>query len=164
MDFGSFWSDVIATLIGGVVLTFFFFLARERFFPVPEITGRWYLEMVTANTAYNPYKDMVLRYVVIIWKEGNSLKGSAEKIYENSSTGEREFNGKDRTRSVIEGYIEKNYLGKDRVYLHSVENGHGRESTNFYDLIVKSESEMIGAFNSMVANQDGTVVCQREPF
>lgn len=164
MDFGSFWSDVIATLIGGVVLTFFFFLARERFFPVPEITGRWYLEMVTANTAYNPYKNMVLRYVVIIWKEGNSLKGSAEKIYENSSTGEREFNGNDRTRSVIEGYIEKNYLGKDRVYLHSVENGHGRESTNFYDLIVKSESEMIGAFNSMVANQDGTVACQREPF
>lgn len=164
MDFGSFWSDVIATLIGGVVLTFFFFLARERFFPVPEITGRWYLEMVTANTAYNPYKNMVLRYVVIIWKEGNSLKGSAEKIYENSSTGEREFNGNDRTRTVIEGYIEKNYLGKDRVYLHSVENGHGRESTNFYDLIVKSESEMIGAFNSMVANQDGTVACQREPF
>lgn len=107
---------------------------------------------------------MVLRYVVIIWKEGNSLKGSAEKIYENSSTGEREFDGKNRTRSVIEGYIEKNYLGKDRIYLHSVENGHGRESTNFYDLIVKSESEMIGAFNSMVANQDGTVVCQREPF
>jgi hypothetical protein len=29
---------------------------------------------------------------------------------------------------------------------------------------VKSESEMIGAFNSMVANQDGTVKCQREPF
>lgn len=164
MDFGSFWADVIATLAGGVVLTFFFFLARERFFPVPEITGRWYLEMVTANTAYNPYKNMVLRYVVIIWKEGNSLKGSAEKIYENSSTGEREFDGKNRTRSVIEGYIEKNYLGKDRIYLHSVENGHGRESTNFYDLIVKSESEMIGAFNSMVANQDGTVVCQREPF
>ena len=42
--------------------------------------------MVTVNTAYNPYKGMVLRYVVIIWKEGNSLKVSAEKIYENSST------------------------------------------------------------------------------
>lgn len=164
MDFGSFWADIIATLAGGIGLTFLFFLARERLFPVPSITGRWYLEMVTVNTAYNPYKDMVLRYVVIIWKEGNSLKGTAEKIYENSSTGERDFDGKNRTRSVIEGYIEKNYLGKDRVYLHSVENGHGRESTNFYDLLVQSESKMIGAFNSMVANQDGKVVLQREPF
>lgn len=164
MDFGSFWADIIATLAGGIGLTFLFFLAREKLFPVPSITGRWYLEMVTVNTAYNPYKDMVLRYVVIIWKEGNSLKGTAEKIYENSSTGERDFDGKNRTRSVIEGYIEKNYLGKDRVYLHSVENGHGRESTNFYDLLVQSESKMIGAFNSMVANQDGKVVLQREPF
>ncbi|WP_337842025.1 hypothetical protein [Rheinheimera sp.] len=164
MDFGSFWADIIATLVGGVGLTFLFFFAREKLFPIPEVTGRWYLEMVTVNTAYNPYKDMILRYVIIIWKEGNIIKGSAEKIYEISSTGEREYNGNDRTRAEIEGYIQKNYLGKDRVYLHSVENGHGRQSTNFYDLLVKSESEMIGAFNSMVANQDGTVKCQREPF
>ncbi|MGA4321887.1 hypothetical protein [Ectopseudomonas hydrolytica] len=164
MDFGSFWADIIATLVGGIVLTFLFFLAREKLFPVPDISGRWYLEMVTVNTSYNPYKDMILRYVVIIWKEGNRLNGTAEKIYENSSTGERDFNGKNRTRSVIEGSIEKNYLGKDRIYLHSVENGHGRESTNFYDLLVQSESKMIGAFNSMVANQDGKVILQREPF
>lgn len=120
--------------------------------------------MITVNTAYKPYEGMILRYVIMIWREGHSLRGTAEKIYENSSTGEREFVGKNRTRAIIEGYIEKNYLGRDRVYLHSVEDGHGRESTNFYDLLVKSESEMIGAFNSMVANQDGTVKCQRESF
>ena len=164
MSFDSFWADIIATLIGGICLTLLFFVAREKLFPVPEITGRWYMEMVTVNTAYNPFTGMVLRYVIMIWREGNVLKGSAEKIYEDSSTGKREFVGKNRTRATIEGYIEKKYLGKDKVYLHSVENGHGRESTNFFDLLVKSESEMIGAFNSMVANQDGTVTCQREPF
>lgn len=164
MNFDSFLADIIATLAGGVALTFLFFFAREKLFPVPEITGRWYLEMVTVNTAYNPYKDMVLRYVLMIWREGNIIKGSAEKIYENSSAGEQEFIGNNRTRAIIEGYIEKNYLGKDRMYLHSIENGHGRESTNFYDLLIKSELEMIGAFNSMVANQDGTVICKRDPF
>lgn len=164
MNFDSFWADITATLLGGIGLTFLFFVAREKLFPVPGITGRWYMEMTTVNTAYNPYQDMTLRYVIMIWREGNALKGSAEKIYENSSTGEREFVGENRTRAILEGYIEKNYLGKDRVYLHSVENGHGRESTNFYDLLVNSESEMIGAFNSMVANQDGTATCQREPF
>jgi hypothetical protein len=164
MSFDSFWADIIATLVGGICLTLLFFVAREKLFPVPEITGRWYIEMVTVNTAYNPFKGMVLRYVIMIWREGNVLKGSAEKIYEDSSTGKRNFVGKNRTRATVEGYIEKKYLGKDKVYLHSVENGHGRESTNFYDLLVKSESEMIGAFNSMVANQDGTVTCQREPF
>lgn len=164
MSFDSFWADIIATLVGGIFLTLLFFVAREKLFPVPEITGRWYIEMVTVNTAYNPFNGMVLRYVIMIWREGNVLKGSAEKIYEDSSTGKRNFVGKNRTRATIEGYIEKRYLGNDRVYLHSVENGHGRESTNFYDLLVKSESEMIGAFNSMVADQDGTVTCQRVPF
>ncbi len=164
MNFESFWADIIATLIGGIGLTFLFFVAREKLFPMPDVTGRWYMEMVTVNTAYNPYEGMILRYVLMIWREGNILKGTAEKIYENSSTGEREYVGENRTRAIIEGAIEKNYLDKDRIYLHTVENGHGRESTNFYDLLVKSDAEMIGAFNSMVANQDGTVTCQREPF
>jgi hypothetical protein len=164
MNFDSFFADIIATLVGGISLTFLFFVAREKLFPVPEVTGRWYMEMVTVNTAYKPYDDMILRYVIMIWREGNTLKGSAEKIYENSSTGKRDFVGQNRTRAIVEGYIEKNYLGKDRIYLHSIEDGHGRESTNFYDLLVTAESEMIGAFNSMVANQDGTVKCQREPF
>ena len=164
MNFDSFLADIIATLVGGVVLTLLFFLAREKLFPIPNITGKWYLEIKTLNTSYNPYKDMVLRYVIMIWSEGNKIKGSAEKIYENSSTGEREFTGKDRTRAIIEGYIEKKYLSKDKIYLHTVENGHGRESTNFYDLLCKSDLEMIGTFNSMVANQDGTATCKREPF
>jgi len=164
MNFDSFWANILATIVGGISLTFLFFYAREKLFPIPDITGKWHLEMVTVNTDYNPYSDMVLRYVIMIWREGNNIKGSAEKIYENSSTGEREFVGKNRTRATLEGYIEKNYLGKDRIFLHSVENGHGRESTHFYDLLITSNSNMIGAFNSMVANQNGTVTCKRESF
>lgn len=164
MSFDSFWADFIATLAGGVSLTFLFFVAREKLFPVPDVSGRWHMEITTENTAYNPYRGMVLRYVLLIWREGNALKGSAEKVYENSSTGEREYVGANRTRAIIEGYIEKNYLGSDRVHLHFVEHGHGRESSNFYDLLVVSEDEMAGAFSSMVANQDGRAKCQRTPF
>lgn len=164
MDFDTFWADILATIVGGIVLTFLFFVSREKLFPIPEVTGRWYLEMVTENTVYNPYQDMVLRYIVMIWREGNSLKGSAEKVYENSSTGERAYVGGDRTRSTLEGYVEKNYLGKDRIFLHAIENGHGRESTNFYTLEVNSDLKMVGDFSSMVADQDGRVLCQRKPF
>ena len=164
MNFDSFISDIFATIIGGILLAILFFWLREKIFPMPDIAGKWHLEMKTINTEYNPYCDMVLRYVVIIWREGNSVKGSAEKYYEISSTGEREYVGKNRRRSCIEGYIEKNYLGKDRMFLHSVEDGHGRESTNFYDLLVDSECYMFGAFRSMVANQDRAVRLQRDPF
>ena len=164
MDFNSFWADVFATIIGGVSLTCLFFVAKEKLFPIPDITGRWYVEMTTMNSAYRPYDGMVLRYVMIIWREGNALKGSAEKVYENSSSGILEYVGKHRTRALLEGYIEKNYLSKDKVCLHAVENGHDREFTNFYELLVNSKLEMIGNFQSTVADQDGSVRFQQEPF
>jgi len=164
MNFESFIPDILVTLLGGILLTLLFFWAREKLFPLPDITGRWHMEMTTINTSYNTFRNMVLRYVVIIWRDGNQIQGSVEKIYENSSTGEHDYVGKTRTRGVVEGCIEKKYLGKDKLLLHVVENGHGRESTNFYDLIVNSSESMKGVFNSMVANQDGIVLFQREPF
>jgi hypothetical protein len=162
MNFYNFIPSIIATVIGGVILALLFFWARERLFPLPDIARRWYFEMRTINTSYEPYNGMVLRYVAMLWREGNRIHGTAEKIYENSSTGERDYVGKNRTRGVVDGYLEKNYFSKDRLYLHVVEDGHGRKSTNFYDLIIISDKEMIGVFNSMVANQDGKVTWQRD--
>jgi hypothetical protein len=107
---------------------------------------------------------MVLRYVAMLWREGGRIKGTVEKIYENSSTGERSYVGTNRTRGVVDGFVEKNYFSKDQVVLHVVEDGHGRESTNFYSLTVNSNGKMTGNFSSMVANQDGNVVWQREVF
>ena len=165
----NFLGDIITTLVSGIIVAVLFFLARKKIFPIPYVTGKWYLEMKTVSTAYNPYQGMVLRYVLIIWREGNIIKGSAEKIYENSSTGERKYVGKNRTRASIEGYIEKNYIVSDKIYIHSIENGHGREFTNTYVLLLNRtllnrNRKMVGKFNSTVADQDGTVICQRESF
>lgn len=164
MSFASFWSDIIATVLGGMALTLLFFFAKEKLFPLPHLTGRWYIEQLTQNTAYKPYAGMILRYVVMLWREGNRIEGTAEKIYEKSSTGERPFVGTNRTRAAVFGYVEKKYLGKDRVYLHVVEDGHGRESTHYYDLAIDDPDIMSGTFTSMVADQDGLVKWQREPF
>lgn len=164
MNFYSVIPSIIATVVGGVILALLFFWAREKLFPLPDITGRWYFEMRTINTSYEPYAGMVLRYVAMLWREGNRIQGTAEKIYENSSTGKRDYVGKNRTRGVAAGYLEKNYFAKDRLFLHVVEDGHGREFTNFYDVIIVSDKKMLGAFNSMVANQDGEVTWQRDVF
>ncbi len=164
MSFETFWSDILATIVGGVALAILFFIAKEKLFPLPKLTGRWYLQQTTQNTAYNPYTGMVLRYVVMLWCEGNKIEGTAEKIYEKSSTGERSFVEKSRTRAIVSGYVEKKYFGKDKIYLHVIEEGHGRESTHFYKLTVDSNDTMIGTFDSMVADQDGAVICQNTPF
>jgi len=160
----NFLYSLLATVIGGGILAFLFFWIREKIFPIPKVTGRWFFEMHTINTVYKPYEDMTLRYIAMLWQAGNRIEGTVEKIYENSSTGEREYVGKNRTRGVVEGYVEKNCFSKDRLVLHVVEDGHGRESTNFYDLVVYSNDEMKGSFSSMVANQNGEACWQRNEF
>lgn len=167
MNFNGFASDlirnVITTLIGGSLLAFLFFLAKEKLFALPKVAGRWYFETRTVETAYKPFAGMVLRYVAMIWQEGPVIHGTMEKVYENSSTGEREYVGANRTRGTIEGFIQKYYLSKDRIYIHIVEEG-ARKSTDFFDLVSDSGSKMSGSFQSMAADQTGTVKWQRTPF
>jgi hypothetical protein len=164
MSFNSFLSDTIATILGGAVLTFLFFLFKEKLFPLPRIAGRWYFETQTQQTAYKPFAGMVLTYVAMIWQEGAVIRGTVEKIHEKSSTGDRGYVGKDRTRSTVEGYIEKFYLSKDRIRIHMVEEGFGRESTVMFDLVSANTSEMSGVFQSMAADQTGAVKWQRNSF
>lgn len=164
MEFNSSFSDLLANLLGGVLLTFVFFVVKEKICPLPGIAGRWYYEIHTEVTAYRSYTGMVLRYVAMTWIEGHTIRGTVEKVYENSSTGRREFVGLNRTRGVIEGHIEKNYLSKDKIFIHVIERGHGRESTNFFSLIVQKNGVMTGSFHSMVADQTGTARWQRTSF
>jgi hypothetical protein len=156
--------STLATILGGGILTLIFFLLREKAFPVPRISGMWFFEMKTIKSDFNPYKDMILHYVAILCIEGNKIEGTVEKIYEKSSTGERSYDGKNRTRGIVNGFIEKNYFSKDRALLHIIEDGHGRESTHFYEVIIRSNSEMDGTFNSMVAHQDGETTWKRKRF
>ena len=164
LNFDSIISDILATIIGGVILALLFFWIREKFFPLPDFSGRWYFQIETVGTSYRPYEGMIIRYMAMLWREGNRVQGTVEKIYENSSTGERDFVGENRTRGIVEGYLEKNYFSKDRMILHIIEDGHGRESTYFYELTIQKKEKMDGKFTSMVANQDGTIICQRSEF
>ena len=120
--------------------------------------------MRTSKTANEPYEGMVLRYRAIAWREEPVIKGTVEKVYENSSTGEREYVGKNRTRGQVEGQIEKRYYLKNCVSLHIVEDGHGRQSTCFYELVVQRNDRMTGTFFAMAAASQGEVTWQRKPF
>ncbi len=162
--FDAFIANFLGTLLGGIVLALLFFWAREKLFPLPNITGQWYFEMRTTTTSYRPYENMILRYVAMLWREDSRIEGTVEKVYEDSSTGQRSYIGKNRTRGRVQGYVQKNYFGRDRVFLHIVEEGHGRESTNFCDLYVQPDGEMAGEFSSMVADQSGDVTWRRESF
>lgn len=154
-------NGIISTVVGGSILTFIFFAIREYIFPPPKITGNWYVRTHTIETSYNPYKKMELDFMFMIWVEGNRVYGTCEKIHENSSTGKREYIGKDRKSGIIDGFIEKKYLKKDIIILHVVIDDFGRKSTYIFELeedrnfIFKRSDLITGNFTSMVANQKG---------
>jgi len=164
MSISAFLANLASTVLGGALLTFIFFYLKEKVFPIPDIDGMWFFEVTTNETAYRPYKNMKLRYVAVVLREGAQLHGTVEKIHESSSTGVRDYVGRNRTRGVLSGYIQKNYFGRDRIFIHVAEGGELRESTNFYGLEILSNEEMNGTFASMVASQKGSVKWQRKSF
>ena len=155
---------IVGTVVGGLILALILFWMREKLYPPPPVTGRWYFKMCTTVTDYKPYEEMILKYLAIVWREGNNIKGTTEKIHEKSSDGERKYVGKHRIRGSIEGCIEKRYFGKDLVFFHIVEDGELRQSTHFHQLTSISEDEMEGKFISTVANQEGKTVWKKNDF
>lgn len=158
MDFSSFWSDVVATITGGVALAFLFFLLREKVFGFKDLDGSWVYEQTTHTSEYNPYKGMTVRFLVLLGRDGNRIYGSAEKVYEKASDGkDREYVGKNRTRAEISGHIEKRYFSRDRISIHIVENGEQRRSSTFQLLECKDGNLLEGRFSSTISNQIGIV-------
>lgn len=156
--------NTASTVLGGLILAWLFFHAREKWFALPSISGKWNFRSSTTKTSYKPFRNMELRFVAMLWCEGPRIKGTVEKVYENSSTREGPYIGEDRTRGQVEGFIEKRYFSKDNISLHIIEDGHRRESTHFQNLVIEKNGRMTGSFASTAADSEGEVIWQREEF
>lgn len=158
MTFTTFVPDILATVIGGVILTFLFFLLKEKVFSIPAIKGTWKLTQLTETSQYKPYVDMELEYFVLLRTEGNKIYGTLEKTHEKSSTGERNYVGEARSKGMIDGYIEKRIFSQDRVHMHIYETNHKRSSSTLHLLVIIKENGkyiLKGNFSSTIANQLG---------
>jgi len=149
------YPSLLATILGGLVLAIILFYVREKWFPLPDISGEWAFSTKTIETSYNPYKGMILTYKAILLCEGSSIAGTSEKICENSLAGEKFYTGMDRIRGEISGSIEKKYFSKDRIRIHIIEHGEKRDSTCYHDLKIKKQHSMTGQFHSTAADSKG---------
>jgi hypothetical protein len=160
MSFESFIPDILAAVIGGAILTYIFFIMGEKVFKSIDLNGSWAYEQETTISGYNPYKGMTVRFLALLAHDGNTIYGSAEKVYEKTSDGkEIEYIGKNRTLVKITGHIEKRYLSKDRIFIHITEFGQERESSTFHILNEQKtdKNALDGRFSSTIANQQGFV-------
>lgn len=153
--------QIAATLIGGLLLAFIFFLIKDKLFRTPALAGLWTFAALTDKTSYNPYKGMTLTYLVLLAQEGNRVIGSGEKIKEVSTNGTREYEGKNRTRIAITGFITQRFLCKSECVIHITEAGQQRDSSTMHSLRVTRKGRMAGTYVSTVANQIGRVTWTR---
>ena len=106
--------NILSTVLGGLLLAFLFFLAREKCFPLPDLSGKWNFRSSTSKTKYKPFENMELGFIAMLWCEGPRIKGTVEKVFENSSAGNIKYVGENRTRSQVEGYIENGTFRKTK--------------------------------------------------
>lgn len=164
MSFTSFLPDILATVIGGIGLALLFFFFKEKVFLLPSIEGTWRLVQYTEYTQYSDYVNMELEYRVLLRTEGNKVYGTLEKVREKSKKKDGPFDGEQRARGMIEGYIEQNIFGKDRLQLHVYEQNYKRPSSTLHTLVIfkdNNDFSMSGSFSSTVANQTGKCTWQR---
>ncbi len=161
MKFESFLSDILSNIVGGGILTFLFFLIREKCFRTFKLDGSWIYTQKTEISEYNPYKNMELIYLGLVLFNNSELSGMAKKIYEKSTKNpNKKYTGIDRVRVDIVGYLEKRYFSKDKLSIQIFEHGT-RESSTIHTLTVLDRNTLKGTFHSTIANQAGTVIWQR---
>lgn len=168
--------SILGNVLGGIILAVLFFILKEKVFHTGSLRGRWYIKLTTTESSYNPYKQMILHHVLFLNFIDSQITGTSEKIYEDSSIGKKRdhiihYQGVHRTRTQLDGSIEKNYLGSHIISLHAVESGEKRTSTVFYTINVRRRFWCFGEykfsdgqFYSMIADQKGEFEISREFF
>jgi len=154
---GELTIQILATVIGGLVLAFLFFVSREWIFPYPQFCGAWTSELTTHSSSYRPYDNMKVTYIVLLAQEGAHLSGTGEKVEDQTAEGTHRYVGRHRVRIEISGYVTKRYLGTDEVTFHVTEFGKQRTSSTVHMLKPKSHDRLSGRFISTIADSTGEV-------
>lgn len=161
----QFWPGFYATVLGGIALSATFFLLKEHLFSLPSITGIWECHLVVSESAFNPYKGMDLWYRVVLLQDGRKLIGRGEKYKDHAANQPpRNYDGKHRIGTEIQGTIEKSVTKSDVVRVQWNENGENRISSTICELNIsgsKSKGNLSGKFYSTAGECHGHTIWTR---
>jgi hypothetical protein len=155
--------NVIGTIIGGLILTLILFILNEYAFPKMNITGEWKTITIIEKTSYNPFKNLTVEYKIHLIQKGYELSGSGEKIKDIKPDGTQTvFIREKRVLIDIDGYFERQFFGRSKIYLNINEEGRKRETRATYILTVYSNKILEGTFISTAGDAQGKVKISKE--
>lgn len=160
LDMNSIIQDSISNLIGGAIFALLLFGLNEYVFRQKNLTGEWDTKNKTTKTAYNPHMKMTIEYKIHLLQLGTQISGRGEKIKDLKSDGSlhHEYPPEKRVELEIEGYYERNFLRRSKLYLLIKEHGTKRTSSTSIELTIPifKRTELIGNFISTASNSSGT--------
>tara|TARA_R100000750_G_C2342911_1_gene94969 strand:- start:904 stop:1539 length:636 start_codon:yes stop_codon:yes gene_type:complete len=164
------YGSLVAALVTAVVI----FTIREFFNRAANYSGVFHTKSSATSSAYNPYRNLITFHTLILYSDGYIISGTSEKTGDMTPEACNDFEGVGKSRGVITGRVERNYIRSSVLHLHIIEKGELRDSTiymlvkidryRFFGLIFKRFIPFSGEFYSTAANTKGTVLCGREAF
>jgi hypothetical protein len=154
--------NILGTVIGGLFLTLILFILNDFVFPKRNLTGEWTSTIKINKTSYKPFEDLSIEYKIHIIQKEYYLTGSGEKIKDIHDDGtETVFVREKRVLIDVDGYYERKYLAKHKVYLNINEEGRKRETRATYFLVFCGPNELQGTFISTAGDASGTVIMKK---
>lgn len=126
------------------------------------MTGEWKTTIKTEKTSYKPFENLSVEYKIHLIQKGYELSGSGEKIKDIKPDGkETVFLRENRVVIDIDGYFERKYFQKSKVYLNITEEGRKRETRATYFLTVHGHNNLEGNFISTAADASGLIKMEK---
>jgi hypothetical protein len=150
--------NVLGTVSGGILFTFILFLLNEFVFKKKNLTGEWKTTIETKMTTYNPFLGLKTEYKIHLLQKGYELYGSGEKIRDTKLDGTQIiFKRENRVLIEVEGYFERKYFGKSKIFLNIIEEGRKRKTRATYTLTLYNKKKIKGTFISTAADASGNI-------
>lgn len=151
-------ANIIGTIIGGLLLTLILFLLNEYVFTKINLTGEWIASIKIEKTSYKPFENLIVVYKIHLIQKGYELSGSGEKIKDvNPDGSETVFIREKRVLIDIDGYFERKYFAKNKIYLNINEEGRKRETRATYFLTFHHHNDLQGTFISTAGDASGKI-------
>ena len=159
----SVWADVLANTASGILIAFLAVVTIDHFYETPQLGGMWEFTIEVDESSYKAYQGMRVTYQAVLLQKELQFNGNGDKFSEKAlnDTKTIEHQGKARVPIDITGYIEKNFLSDNKVFISITEEGSRRQSASFHELSIISEDELEGNFFSTIANIKGRVKWKR---
>ena len=127
MDFIK--NNIIKEIIVGLSVTVLIYLWNRFFFKVPNLNGEWTVKIKVRESTYKPHIGLTGDFKIHVIQDNLAVRGTGEKIKNsNHNAPDTIYERTKRPLVQFEGYYERNYLGKSKLYLNIVENGRQRQT------------------------------------